>query len=180
MTLHKWSRKLGLEAKLRFTTCCALVAMLAACTPLTPKEDEAENTDSLRVVALTSRLDTVQGSLENATRELQEMKAQLDSLRDSIANVRLKNPTGDRVKYGGIPKGDPIKNSDEAKGRRLAPPRKPQPTQGTGKTPGKGVGDRPVTNQKLLDSLDRVAAQRNKYWDSLWVEKQKKLKEAGK
>ena len=76
--------------------------------------------------------------------------------------------------------GEPAPPIYDSLGRRLAPPKKPQPTQGTGKTPGKGVSDRPVMNQKLLDSLDRAAAQRNKYWDSLWVEKQKKLKEAGK
>jgi hypothetical protein len=141
--------------------------MLAACTPSTPKEYDVENADPLRVVSLTLKSDSVQGSLENVTRELQEVKAQLDSLRDSIANVPLKNPMGDRVMYGGIPKGDPIKVTDGANGRRLAPRKKPQPTQGTGKTPGKGSDPSQRENTAKTEEARLINIERMRIHDSI-------------
>ncbi len=101
-----------------FATSVLLISMMAACTPSTPMVRIGDNADSLQVVALTLRLDSVQGSLEDVTRKFQEVKAQLDSLRDSIAKPTTKNPMGNRVKYGGVPKGDPIKDSDGAMGNR--------------------------------------------------------------
>jgi hypothetical protein len=100
-----------------FATSVVLMSIFAACTPSTPKVDVVENTDSLKVVALALRLDSVQGSLEDMALKFQDVKAQLDALRDSIAKRTVKNPMGNRVKYGGIPKGDPIKDSDGGNGR---------------------------------------------------------------
>lgn len=64
-------------------------------------------------------------------------------------------------------------------GRRIVPTKVTNNPPRQGKLPGKGVSDRPPTSRRILDSLDRVAAQRNKYRDSLRLEEQKKLKNSG-
>ncbi len=64
-------------------------------------------------------------------------------------------------------------------GRRIVPVKVTNNPPRQGKLPGKGISDRPPTSRKTLDSLDRVAAQQNRYRDSLRLEKQKKLNNTG-
>ncbi len=163
-----------------------LVAVLG-CSHDSKGDGETRMADSL-FSTLDSKLDSFANQLQSEGLLLDSLEYQLEALRDSSRAVL--DAAHWHSYLGELPAKCkvltyPVVNGRNGKRQHSGAAVRPRRQKHAGmvpppKTPGKGVSDRPVTNQKLLDSLDRVAAQRNKYWDSLWVEKQKKLKEAGK
>ena len=86
----------------------AMVVVMVGCTPPKTEPQGDVDADSLRVVALTMRLDSMQAALEKENLEQAELNKALGLIRDSVAMVDAENHPNNKPDVGGEARGAPI------------------------------------------------------------------------
>lgn len=97
-----------------FTISLLLAGMVVACTPSAQEHPQVSGSDSLHLLELSAKLDSIKSEIRQAEEEQATILLRMDALKDSLSALEKTAKTRNEPDVGGEARGAPIRRDNKA------------------------------------------------------------------